>query len=86
MQLNAKEGPAQSREGLAGLPGGLVVGAHYQDDSLHEPGLGIARILQQSGQVLRGSIEFMPALADRSPREQHLRGGSGSPDRGARAA
>src|SRR5687768_16078124 len=42
-----EEGPTQSREGLAGLPGALVVGAHYQDDGLHEPGLGIARILLQ---------------------------------------
>jgi len=56
-----EEGPAQSREGVAGLLGGLVVGAHYQDDGLHEPGVGIARIpLQQSGQVLQGSVEFMP--------------------------
>ena len=70
-----EEGPAQSREGLAGLPGGLVVGAHDENDGLHEPGLGIARILlQQSGQVLQGGVEFMSALADRGPQEQDLRG------------
>ena len=69
-----QEGPAQSRERLASLPGGLVVGAHDEDDGLHEPGLGIARVLlQQAGQVVQGRVELMPALADRGPQEQDLR-------------
>ena len=57
------------------MPGGPVVGAHDENDGLHEPGSGIARILlQQSGQVLQGPVEFVSALADRGPQEQDLRG------------